>query len=69
LSPFGLDPATGPGWSLLRADYRLPARPVKTRSFPRRVTIGAEEGRLNTTTEQALVRAFACENEPATVPV
>jgi Protein of unknown function (DUF3237) len=32
-------------------------------------TIGAVEGILNTTTEQALVRAFACENELATVPV
>jgi hypothetical protein len=27
------------------------------------------EGILNTTTEQALVRAFACENELATAPV
>jgi len=32
-------------------------------------TIGAVEGILNTTTEQATVRAFACENELATVPV
>jgi len=32
-------------------------------------TIGAVEGILNTTTDQALVRAYACENELATVPV
>jgi hypothetical protein len=30
-------------------------------------TIGAVEAILNTTTEEALVRAFACENELATV--
>ena len=32
-------------------------------------TVGAVEGILNTTSDQAVVRAFACENELATVPV
>jgi hypothetical protein len=32
-------------------------------------TVGAVEGILNTTTDQAVVRAFACVNELATVPV
>jgi hypothetical protein len=32
-------------------------------------TIGVVEGILNTSTDQALVRAFACRNELATVPV
>jgi Protein of unknown function (DUF3237) len=32
-------------------------------------TVGAVEGILNTTTDQAIVRAFACVNELATVPV
>ena len=32
-------------------------------------TVGAAEGILNTTTDQAIVRAFACQNELATVPV
>jgi hypothetical protein len=32
-------------------------------------TAGAVEGILNTTTEQAVVRAFACVNELATVPI
>src|ERR1700730_656138 len=32
-------------------------------------TVGAVEGILNTTTDQAIVRAFACQNELATVPV
>jgi hypothetical protein len=32
-------------------------------------TVGAVEGILNTTTDQAIVRAFACENQLATVAV
>jgi hypothetical protein len=32
-------------------------------------TVGTIEGILNTTTDQAIVRAFACVNELATVPV
>jgi hypothetical protein len=32
-------------------------------------TVGAVEGILNTTTDQAIIRAFACVNELATVPV
>jgi hypothetical protein len=31
--------------------------------------VGAVEGILNTTTDQAIIRAFACVNELATVPV
>ena len=32
-------------------------------------TVGVVEGILNTTTDQAIVRAYACENELATAPV
>ena len=32
-------------------------------------TIGTVEGILNTTTDQAIVRAFACESELAAEPV
>lgn len=32
-------------------------------------TIGVVEGILNTTTDQAIVRAYACQNELATAPV
>jgi hypothetical protein len=32
-------------------------------------TLGAVEGILNTTTDQMIVRAFACVNELAAVPV
>ena len=32
-------------------------------------TVGAVEGILNTTTDQMIVRAYACENELATAPV